>query len=47
MVATPLFFKKEIIFGQLPRRDPGCDTLNSLTSLRSWDHVQFKYTFFL
>jgi len=26
MVATPLFFKKEIIFGPPPLRDPGCDT---------------------
>jgi len=26
MVATPLFLKKEIIFGQPPLRDPGCDS---------------------
>jgi len=25
MVATPLFFKKEIIFGPPPRRNPDCD----------------------
>ena len=24
-MAAPLFFKKEIIFGPSPRRDPGCD----------------------
>jgi len=31
MVATPLFLiKKEIIFGQPPRRDPGCDTSKKL-----------------
>jgi len=25
MVETPLFKKKEIIFGQPPHRDPDCD----------------------